>query len=252
MQIIVDKILVNYLISGHQSKKILLIHGWGTNLTSLQLLQNYFSKYYTVINLDLPGFGASGLPGRAWDNTDFANFIKNFLLKINYSEVDIIMAHSNGGAIAIEMVAKKMIKPKKLILIASAGIRTKFNKRNFVIRQIAHIFKIGSVVLPSGVRNNLKKKVYQKIGSDAFVQEAILDSFKKVVAQDVTQDAKLITVPTLLIYGQNDQATPIEYGQILQRHILNAKLKILPNCGHFIYQDQPKQLINIIQEFLDV
>ncbi len=252
MQVIVNKTVVNYLISGQGSKQILLIHGWGTDLSSLKLLQDYFSDHYTVISLDLPGFGHSELPGRAWDNTDFASFVRDFLTKINYLQIDTIMAHSNGGAIAIEMVAKKMIKPKKLILIASAGIRTKFNKRNFVIRQFAHIFKIGSVVLPSRIRNNFKKKVYQKIGSDAFVREAMLDSFKKVVTQDISEDAKLIKIPTLLIYGQDDQATPVKYGYILQRNILNSRLEILPNCGHFIYQDQPEQLIKIIRGFLNV
>ena len=252
MQVIVNKTLVNYLVSGQGSKQILLIHGWGTDLSSLRILQDYFSESYTVISLDLPGFGESGLPDRAWDNTDFASFAADFLIKINYPQIDTIIGHSNGGAIAIEMIAKKMIEPKKLILIASAGIRTKFNKRNFVIRQFAHIFKIGSVVLPGGLRNNFKKRVYQKIGSDAFVCEAMLDSFKKVVTQDITEDARLIKIPTLLIYGQDDQATPVEYGHILQRNILNSKLEILSNCGHFIYQDQPEQLIKIIRGFLNV
>jgi pimeloyl-ACP methyl ester carboxylesterase len=56
------------------------------------------------------------------------------------------------------------------------------------------------------------------------VAEHMQDTFKRIVADDVREDAKKITQPTLLIYGQNDVSTPVNVGMALQAAIPNSKI----------------------------
>jgi pimeloyl-ACP methyl ester carboxylesterase len=249
MQIIVNQILTNYILEGHGSQ-VLLLHGWGDNSNGLKLLNDHLVKNHQIVVLDLPGFGKSSPPLQDWDVSDYAHFVKDFLNKIKF-EPQIIIGHSNGGAIAIELIANNLIHPKKLILVASSGIRDNYRNNNFLLRYLAHLAKIFSYLLPPSTRLNLRKKVYNKIGSDMFVNEKLIGTFKKVVSQDVLNDAKKIkNVDVLLIYGRQDQATPISMAELFHGNIEKSKLVILDNCGHFIHLDQPQRLLKLIDEFI--
>jgi pimeloyl-ACP methyl ester carboxylesterase len=76
------------------------------------------------------------------------------------------------------------------------------------------------------------------------------ETFKQTVRQDVQEEASQLKLPTLLIYGQNDRATPPLYGEIYQQLIKGAKLQIVPDAGHFVHHDQPAQSMELIREFL--
>jgi len=249
MQIVVNQILTNYILEGHGSQ-VLLLHGWGDNSEGLRLLSHNLNQNYQVVVLDLPGFGKSSLPPDDWDVTDYAYFVRDFLNKIKFRP-QIIIGHSNGGAIAIELVANRLVKPKKLILIASSGIRSSYKKHNLVIRYMAHLGKVLSYLLSESMRLRLRKKVYNKIGSDMFVNEKLIGTFKKIVSQDILNDARKIKdVKVLLIYGRQDQATPISMGQLFHDNIEKSKLVILDNCGHFVHLDQPQKLLSLVNEFM--
>lgn len=248
MQLIISKLLVNYSISG-KGKTLVVIHGWGDSSKSFIKIQEELSKSFEVIVLDLPGFGNSSAPDVGWGLDQFSEFIANFIEKLDIN-VYAFIGHSNGGAILINGIANEVIKSKKLILIASSGIRDTDRLKKRMILIGAKVGKIPLLMLPTQYQLKLKKRLYQAIKSDADVNPGMLETFKKIVKQDVSEDAIKLKLPTLLIYGQDDKITPPEFGQIYNKLIKNSQLEIIKHSGHFVHLQQQEPVVEKIERFL--
>ena len=249
MQVIVDSLLTSYEVHG-KGKLVLLLHGWGDSAVGLKKLQADLSKKYKVIALDLPGFGATQPSDSAWGLDDYAYFVSHFLAKIDASDLRAIVGHSNGGAIAIRGMARGWLSADALVLLASSGIRGEYKGRIKVLRMITKAGKALTSPLPKAVKQKLRKKVYATAGSDMLVAEHLQETFKKVVTDDVRADAAHLTLPTLLMYGDKDDATPIAHAMLLHEAIRGSKLEVLPGAGHFVHVDEPEKVAQLIEGFL--
>lgn len=249
MQVVVESLLTEYQESGKGKRAVLLLHGWGDTHKTFAQLQAELAKKFTVISLDLPGFGNTQPPNEVWDLSNYAGFVKSFLSKIDREKIHAVVGHSNGSALAIHAVAEKMLQPSKLVLLSAAGIRDRQKIRRFVLKIIAKLGKLATFWLPRSTKQKLRKKLYGTVGSDLLVAPHIQETFKKTVRQDVQKDAAKIDIPTLLVYGDKDTATPKQYGEIYASAIPDASLEVLPG-EHFIHHDQQEQTTKLIQEFL--
>ncbi len=249
MQVIVDSLLTHYEAHG-KGRVVLLVHGWGDNAAGLKALQAALAKKYKVIALDLPGFGSTQAPPEPWGLDNYAYFVAHFLDKIEARNLRAIIGHSNGGAIAIRGMARGWLSADKLILVASAGIRGEYKGRVKALRMITKAGKALTTPLPKSVKQRLRKKVYTTVGSDMLVAEHLQETFKKVVEDDVRADAARLTLPTQLIYGDVDDATPLAYAKLFNEAIKGSKLEVLPGAGHFVHIDQPEVVTKLIQGFL--
>ena len=72
----------------------------------------------------------------------------------------------------------------------------------------------------------------------------------KVVNEDLTDRLPLIKAPALLIWGENDTATPISDARTMERLIPDAGLVSFPGCGHYSFLDNPRQFSAVLQSFL--
>jgi len=248
MQIVVNKLLINYQSFG-KGPVVILVHGWGDDLINFNKLQKTLANSYKVISLDLPGFGKSTAPNEGWSLDDFAGFIKEFTDKLKLN-VYAYVGHSNGGSVLIKGLADKTVSADRLILIASAGIRSSQQFKKTALKVGAKISKLPLKMLPTQYQIDLRKRLYKAIKSDAGVNPQMLETFKKIVKQDVTKDASKLKVPTLLIYGQDDKITPPEYGQAYNKLIKGSKLELIAGCGHFVHLQQPEKVEKIIENFL--
>ena len=249
MQVIVDSLITHYDKQGSANKYILLLHGWGDTLLTFEKLQKDLSRDYTVVSVDLPGFGDTQIPPEVWELDDYADFVRLFLQKIGVKKLHAVVGHSNGGALALRAVSTKKLMPQKLILIAASGIRNKNGVRKLVIKIVAKTGKGILFWLPNKYKRALQKRLYGVVGSDMLVAPHMQETFKKTVKQDVQSDAASINVETLLMYGSSDTATPVKFGEIYQKIIKDAKLEVV-NAGHFIHQEEPTLTYNKIKEFL--
>jgi 2-hydroxy-6-oxonona-2,4-dienedioate hydrolase len=59
-----------------------------------------------------------------------------------------------------------------------------------------------------------------------------------------------IQVPTLIVWGRDDQIVPIECAAQYQRAIPGATVRILDHCGHFAHFEQPLLLAETIGGFI--
>lgn len=249
MQVIVDSLLTHYEVHG-KGKVVLLLHGWGDSASGLRKLQTALAGKHKVIAVDLPGFGGSQAPESVWGLDDYARFVEHFLAKTGENKFLAILGHSNGGSIAIRGLARGWLSADRLILLASAGVRGEYKGRVKVVRIIAKIGKVLTTPLPKSIKQKLRAKVYKTVGSDMLVAEHLQETFKKVVTDDVRADAAALTLPTLLIYGDQDKSTPVAYATMFNKAIKGSKLEVLPDAGHFIHNDEPEKVVKIIEGFL--
>lgn len=249
MQAIIDGVLVNYVRSG-KGKSILLIHGWGDSSLGLKNLHQALSKKFDVINPDLPGFGSSQAPPKDWELDDFAAFINKLVSKLEVKELEAVIGHSNGGAIAIKFVLSNKVPVRKLVLLSSAGVRRPNSLKQKSTLIGTKIGKALTLPLPKSTRDKLRHKHYENIGSDMLYAEHMVGTFKKVVSEDIVDQSAGITIPTLLIYGDQDKKTPQEYGMMFHEKISGSTLEIVGGARHFVHLDEANKVIKLITEFL--
>ncbi len=249
MQAIVDSLMTQYIRKG-TGKTVLILHGWGDTSQGLKALSDKLSQHYEVVALDLPGFGGTQSPHAVWGLTEYATFVQHFAAKVGLADVYAYIGHSNGGAIAIRGLGQGILRADKLVLIASAGIRGEYNGRNKLLRVLTKAGKAATTPLPKSVKTKLRRKVYDAVGSDMLVAEHLQETFKKVVTDDVRQDAQQVKIPALLLYGENDQATPPRYGEQYHQLLQTSTLEVVGGAGHFVHIDKPEIVEKAVEEFL--
>lgn len=248
MQLIVQDLITDFKRVG-TGKIVLILHGWGDKSAGWTAFSQALAKDFDVVSLDLPGFGNTEPPRTPWGLDDYAAFVAAFIRKSNL-EPYAIVGHSNGGAIAIRGLAEGLLKPEKLVLLASAGVRGEYKGRTKALRLLTKTGKALATPLPGSVKKQLRSKVYETVGSDMLVAEHLQETFKRVVSDDVRKDAAKITIPTLLVYGDRDEATPVRYGYEFSAAIPGSRLEIVKGAGHFVHLERPEKVQQLVREFL--
>lgn len=248
MNVIVNGLSISYDRAGN-GPAVLCVHGWGDNLRTYDFIAKSLSSEYEVIRIDLPGFGASQMPEYPWNFSAYAEFLNKFLIKIGIPQLRACIGHSNGGALLIHALAQNHIAADKLVLLASAGVRNKNTVKRVGIKMVAKSGKVLTRPLPRQQRLKLQRVFYGTTGSEMLDIPHLQETFKLTVKQDVQEDAKKIAVPTLLIYGTKDKATPVTDGQKLKAAIKGSRLEVIES-GHFVHLDEPLRVTTSITEFI--
>ncbi|MES2971557.1 MAG: alpha/beta hydrolase [Patescibacteria group bacterium] len=249
MQVVVSNLLTRYERIG-SGKPIVLLHGWGDSLETFRTITPRLSKDYELISLDLPGFGKTDPPHETWDLSSYAQFLKLFLEKLDVQPYAVV-GHSNGGALAIHASALGTLQPERLVLLAPSGVRDRQKIRRLATKVIAKVGKVATFWLPLSTRQKLQKKLYGTVGSDMLVAPHLEETFKRTVRQDIQQDARQLSLPALLIYGDVDIATPVDpIGQRLHKLIKGSRLEVIESADHFVHQAEPTRVSKLIEDFL--
>lgn len=250
MNIEVDGLNINYIDEGAGST-VLLLHGWGGSIQTMLPIMNILKDKCRVITLDLPGFGKSEQPKVPWNSYDYAECIKKFIDILELKDI-ILFGHSHGGRIAI-ILSGRYDFINKLILIDSAGIIPK--------RKINYYFKVYSFKLLKKVymifarrinKEERQKKFYEKFGSADYRQSqgVMRQTMVKVINDNLIELLPSIESPTLLIWGEKDEDTPLYMGKIMEEKISDSGLVVLKGAGHYSYIDCYDQFRSVIDSFL--
>lgn len=248
MQAVVNNLLTNYQLQG-KGKLVLLLHGWGDNSLGSQALQAELAKNFTVLAPDLPGFGKTQAPDAGWDFDSYVDFTGALLSKLNLEQPYAVIGHSNGGAIAIKAVATGILQPQRLVLLAASGIRKPGSPRRVLLGAVAKVGKVLTALLPRRYRSALRRRLYASAGSDMLAVEGMEEVFKKVVRYDVQTYAAQLALPTLLVFGNNDEAVPPSMAKRYNTLIKDSQLQMI-DASHFVHLDQPQLTNSLIQDFL--
>lgn len=246
-QLVVNGQLINYYKFGaHDLPALIFLHGWRSEgKVWTEIVQKLTNKQQAVFCLDLPGFGGSALPKNAFSVSDYAETVAGFIKKMELKKV-ILIGHSFGGRIAIKLAASQPPYLKKLILVDSAGIRESagLNQKKALAKLLKPLFKPKFM---AGVR----RSIYKVMGAEDFLARPELkETFLKVVNEDLTLDLDKISLPTLIVWGQDDAETPLSQAKVLKEKILNSKLVTIDNAGHFSFIDKPERFASELNRFI--
>ena len=249
----IDDLKVSYIKKG-SGKTVLIIPGWGTVIDTYTTLINSISTYANVICLNMPGFGESDEPKKSWNIDDYIKFLIKFIESQNIKELDLI-GHSNGGRIIIKLMGQENLnfKINKIILIGSAGI---VNKKSLKVRLKIKTFKFckkfAQIKPIKSMFPDLLDKVKKHFGSSDYKDASPImrETMVKLINEDVRNFLPLIKVPTLLIWGENDTATPITDAELMEKMIPDAGLIRIKGCSHYVFLENPSYVNIIIANFL--
>lgn len=244
----IDNLKVAYRVGG-TGPPVVLLHGWGAESGTFQSVFASLSSSHQVYSLDLPGFGLSEIPPIAWDAIDYAKLLSSFLDKLNIIKASLI-GHSYGGRISIVIAAEEPEKIEKVILVNSAGIKPRRTLKfycKYLLGRIGRIFRrLGSF------GNRLANSIAERVGSRDYKEAGPMrGTMVKSVNQDLSPFLCKIRAETLLIWGEDDNETPLSSGRKMEKEITNAELVVLEDAGHFSYLDQTEQFIQIVSNFLE-
>ena len=239
MKIKINDVNVNYIQYG-EGKDILLLHGWGQNIEMMKPIGDNLSDKCRITILDFPGFGESDEPKSPWTIDDYSNMLENLVKELKIKK-PIIMGHSFGGRVAIRYSAHNPIE--KLVLFGSPCIRVE-KELPFTVKLLKGIKKLpGMNSIGEFMKNYIGSRDY-KAASPVMRQTLV-----NVVNADLSDYAKEIEEPTLLIWGEYDDEAPVEDAKMLEGIMVDAALIILPGT-HYAYLENLPRVVSILNNFI--
>ena len=241
---------------GENGRPLVLLHGWGGSNESMAPLMRDLSGDHRVLALDFPGHGKSPEPPEPWSVTQYCGITRALMEKEGFQGADII-AHSFGGRVSLMLAAEYPEMVGRLLLTGCAGIPNRpDNKLSARTRAYKALRKLADNAVTRRICasrvDSWREALIQKFGSADYkaLTPSMRRTFNLVLQQDLTGCLEKITAPTLLIWGENDTATPIWMGEKMEKEIKDAALIRFENAGHFAYLDQYPRFIAIAREFL--
>ena len=225
-------------------------HGWGQSSGALLPIADSLKPFASSTLIDFPGFGKTSKPTEVWGTADYADQVAAWM-RLLPEQKWIWIGHSFGGRVGLQLAARHPDLLAGMVLIASAGLP---RQKSFVqkIRTTVRtaVFKTAKRVLREGPQ---LERLRQRMGSmDYRMAGALRPIFTKVVGENLTEIAKAVRCPTLLIYGRKDTETPPEIGERLQGLISRSQLVLLDEFGHLnILTEGRHQVASRIRKFLE-
>ena len=231
-------------------RPLILMHGWGCDHPTVRSIAATAALTHTVYNIDFPGFGASEEPAEVWGVERYTRLIEA-LVKSEKLESPVLVGHSFGGRVAILFASRN--KADKVILVDAAGIKPRRTLKYYLK---VYSFKAGKkfweLILGKEKAQARIDRMRARRGSSDYAGASPMMRriLSKVVNEDLTDRLPLISAPALLIWGENDTATPLSDAKKMARLIPDSGLVSFPGCGHYSFLDNPGQFRAVLSSFL--
>ena len=245
---------------------ILLIHGTGASTHSFRDLAPLLARSHTVVMADCPGVGFTETPRRRPDLQAMADLHGALLDKLG-EKPEIIVGHSAGAVIAIEMALRGAAKPKRIVSLNGAllpfpgragRLFPALAKLLFLNPVVPRFFALrahseravtrlldgtGSRISPAGRAHyaRLFREPRHVEGTLAMMSHWDLESFSRRLSR--------LDVPLLLIAAGNDLAISPRVAEEVHGRLAGSTLVKLPGLGHLAHEEAPDRVAEAILAF---
>jgi pimeloyl-ACP methyl ester carboxylesterase len=228
--------LIDEVLGNPASPHIVFMHGWGGNRDSLRAIGELFRPTHAVHLLDLPGFGDAPPPPADWDTIKYTDLVQEYLLD-GVSAPVVLVGHSFGGRIALRLAGRRLPQVSAIVLMAVPGLPAPPYSRVRLRRSaIGLLRRLLAVARPVTGAAPLDWHTRTFGSKDYLAAGGLRSILVRTVNEDLTESAKAVACPVLLIWGSDDSETPPSlahrFKELLDGH---ATLKMLPHKDHHLY-----------------
>lgn len=248
---------IRYLEDGKSDQNILLLHGLGGYAERWSNVIPFLAKKFHLYVPDMIGYGQSDKPTADYTPEYFVKFVFDFMEAVGIKNT-VMMGTSLGGQVVIECAATQLPTIKKIILISPAGIMRK-STPTLDAYTMAALYPSKEAVKNAYQMMVGPGKQVSEISIERFITNMSRPNAKMAFlstllglknAPDIYDKLEKITVPTMLIWGKEDNLIPFEYSQQFILSINNCKFIAMEGCGHSPYVEAPEKLSELVIKFL--
>lgn len=245
---------INYVEKG-EGELVVLLHGWGSNITLFDSMINVLSTKYKVVAPDMPGFGGSDEPDEPWNVDDYVDFILEFLKKYDAKKITFL-GHSFGGRVIIKLCSRELpFEVEKVILVDSAGVMP---EKSGVQKTKEKFFKATKKIYSSDAFQKMFPELLDMLrrrsGSADYnaASPVMRQTLVNVVNEDLCHLMPNIKCPTLLLWGTNDTATPVSDAKKMESLMPEAALVTFEGAGHYSFLDSQVHFNKVLASFMNI
>ena len=217
-----------------------------------QALQKILEKYgYTVFAPDLPGFGENKLEKDELFFADYVSFVKDFIQQKKLKQV-ILLGHSFGGRIAIAFTALYPKMVSKLILVNASGVIHPLTMKKRIAFVLSRLIK-PFVSFPGfySLYTYARKLVYYLLKEmDYYNAKSLAKTFTNVYRVSIVEQLSKISVPTLIVWGENDTMTPLVDGKLMHEKIKGSTFLVIKGATHRLPYENPDVFAQEVRRFI--
>jgi pimeloyl-ACP methyl ester carboxylesterase len=268
--VLVNGSRIAYLDHG-TGQPVILVHGLGGSLWQWEYQQDWLARTHRVITLDLLGSGFSDKPDLDYTPAVLLDFFRGFMDALGIQRASLI-GNSMGGGIVIGMALTYPERVDRLVLIDGLPDRVRDRTTSPLIRRAIDspipvwLIKLGNFLTGRGTTQSiLQEIVYDR----SLLTPAVIDRSTRNRARgdiigpvmSLTRNLPLweesfaqrlgeIVQPTLILWGPEERIFPPQTGREVHARIRGSSFVIIPDAGHIPQWEQPQQVNQLIQEFL--
>ena len=253
---------------------LVLVHGLGDEADTWRRVLPALARHRRVLAPDLPGFGRSGGPSRAYTSAFFARAIAGFLAALGIDRATLV-GHSMGAAVAQRLAIARPELVERLVLIGGglpmqrryppgqlwlflvpglgeaiyASLRRSQDGAYATLRPYYYDLD----ALPAEERAFLRQRVWARVWSGgqrrAFLSALRWLSIEGATRADTFRErmARMRT-QTLVVWGEHDLIVPRAAGEALAGQLPRAQLHVVPGSGHLPHQERPEMVEQLLRE----
>ena len=270
----IDGVNLHYQEAGEGEPLILLLHGFGASTFSWREVMEPLSTYGHVVAYDRPAFGLTERPlprEFMWSSGNPYNEEANIEYVIGLidhfgADKAILVGNSAGGRVALATAVAYPERVQALVLVDSSGASGRTMNLMQFLYQLPQLRAIGPYAVRE-IASSGVDSIYEAWHDPSLVTDEIVSGYKVPLQvenwdralfefqrasqrPDLTQDLDRLTMPVLVLSGDDDRVIPMEFAVKLSEQIEGSKLVIFENCGHLPHEECPEAFMNTVSEFL--
>lgn len=267
-QVTVEGIDIHYLDEGVGSP-IVLVHGIPTSSFLWRHMIDDLSDHGRVIAPDLPGFGLSDPPPNGdYSIWSYARLLGSFLEALSV-EGGTLVCHDFGGPVTLTYALRHPDRFDRLVVLDTFLYTELPDWGSFYrlakVRPLGEIFlglwgkSIARSGLEAGVvdKSRISDEVFERYYMPDGTPDKLNQTYLATLRIDPTQDLRFIesnlsTIrqPTLVVWGEGDAYLPVSLGERIHRDIAGSTMVTIPDCGHYVQEDEPERVTELIVDFV--